>query len=352
VGDIRSVGLPILVVILAVLNVSTYVILRNQISTLNDEKNVLERWMNMLQIKYNELNNSFNVLHVNYFELLGQYENLSRNYMVLHSKYEDLNGRYITLQTDYRILQGSFNSLMQSYIGLQKDLEVEKALRIGNSLESYYDYLRQELGFKGVKHLWLNYTENYWQVEADFAAKLALHDLGLFQWPSMEKDYYDAVGEYSYDTARRKIDQTISLIGVGVYDTPTEKIRKTLAFVNQYICYEGDVNDIFLAPVETLGYKSGDCDDFSILVAAFFEAEGIDSAVGFFTNENGEYHAMVLVHLEDLTGYSYYYFSDLTNLGLEEGRWILIEPQRRIEDQGDKWIEQWILLAAAPLDSG
>lgn len=351
VGDIRLIGLLISVIVLSVSNVSTYLKLQSQISILNNEKNVLERQVDTLQIKYSELNSSFNVLYVRYFELLSQYENLSRDYMALYSKYEDLNERHVTLQADYRILKEGFNSLMQSYSSLQWDLELEKALRIGNSLESYYDYLRQELGFKGVKYRWLTYTENYWQIEADFAAKLALHDLGLFHWPSLEKDYYDVVGEYSYDTAKRKIDQVISLIGVSAYDTSTEKIRKTLLFVNRHIRYERDVNDIFLAPVETLGYKSGDCDDFSILVAALFEAEGVDSAVGFFTNENGEYHAMVLVHLEDLTGYSYRYFPDLTDLGLKEGRWIVIEPQRRIDDQGDGWIEQWILLAAAPLDS-
>ncbi len=347
----RLIGLSVLVVILVVLNVLTYVNLQNQITALNYEKNFLEKQVDTLQTNYNKLNSSFNILYARYFELLTQYENLSRNYVALYSKYEDLNGRYVTLQVNYQNLQSSFNSLTKSYNSLQRDFKVEKALKIGNSLESYYDYLRQELGFIGVKHWPSTYTESYWQMKADFAAKLALHDLGLPYWPDLEKSYYETVGEHSYDTAKRKIDQVVALIDVKTYDTPTEKIKKTLAFVNQYFHYENDVNDIFLAPVETLTYGSGDCDDFSILVAALFEAEGIDSAIGFFTNENGEYHAMVLVCLEELTGFPYHYFSDLTNLGLKEGKWIVIEPQRTIDYQGDGWIEQWALLAAAPLDS-
>jgi predicted transglutaminase-like cysteine proteinase/archaellum component FlaC len=346
----RLIGLSILVVILAVLNVLTYVNMQNQISVLNYEKNFLERKLDMLQISYNELNSSFNTLYARYFELLNQYENLSRDYITLYSRYEDLNGRYITLQVSYQNLQSNFNSLMKSYDSLQIELEVEKTLQIGNSLESYYDYLRQELGFEGVKHWSSTYTESYWQMEADFAAKLALHDLGFSYWPDLEKNYYEIVGEYSYDTAKRKIDQVIALIGIKTYDTPTEKIKKTLSFINQYIHYENDIDDIFLAPVETLAYRSGDCEDFSILVATLLEAEGIDSAIGFFTNGNGEYHAMVLVHLEELTGFSYHYFSDLTNLGLKEGKWIVIEPQRTIDQQGDEWIEQWTLLVAAPLN--
>jgi len=41
---------------------------------------------------------------------------------------------------------------------------------------------------------------------------------------------------------------------------------------------------------------------------------------------------MVLVHLEDLLGYHYWYYSDLTDKGLKEGRWIIIEPQMTIDN--------------------
>ena len=49
-------------------------------------------------------------------------------------------------------------------------------------------------------------------------------------------------------------------------------------------------------------------------------------------------------------GYSHWHYSDLTEMGLETGNWIIIEPQATIDNQGDNWIEQWSLLVAAPLD--
>ena len=63
--------------------------------------------------------------------------------------------------------------------------------------------------------------------------------------------------------------------------------------------YELEMDDSLRAPVETLNLKSGDCDDFSILVSALFEIAGIDSGIGFFQSD--EYaHAMVLIHSDNL----------------------------------------------------
>ena len=312
----------------------------------------LQRDFDSLQTLYSELNVSFHLLNGSYYELQNQYS-------VLQVQYDELNEKYLVLKTNHQVLvreherlQNSYDFLQQSYSSLQKDLEVMEALCIGNSLESYYDYLREELGATGSKWWWLNPDKSYWQTEVDFAANLAMHDLRWIYWPSIEKDYYEDVGEYSYDTARKKIDEILALIEIGTYDTPTDKIGKILGFINQYIHYETEINDVFLAPVETLGFRSGDCDDFSILAAALFEAVGIDSAIGFFVNENNEYHAMVLVHLEDLSVYGYWYYSDLTSLGLEEGRWIIIEPQTTIDYQdNEEWMSQWEILVAAPLDT-
>jgi hypothetical protein len=88
----------------------------------------------------------------------------------------------------------------------------------------------------------------------------------------------------------------------------------------------------------------------TILAATLFEAVGIDSAIGLFKNDYNQYHAMVLIHLEDLGSYGYWYYSDLVSYGLESGKWIEIEPQLPIQHQNDDWLEQWDIIAAAPLD--
>ena len=86
---------------------------------------------------------------------------------------------------------------------LTDDLYVDRCLMIGDSLVSYYDNVRESVGPTGSKY-WQG-SAQYWQNAANFAAKLGLHDLGRFYWPSVEDYYYYAVGKYSYDTASNKI---------------------------------------------------------------------------------------------------------------------------------------------------
>lgn len=163
-------------------------------------------------------------------------------------------------------------------------------------------------------------------------------------------DYEELTGESSYETAWNKLIAIVSYTDVSRYDSPEAVISKILSFLKENIHYEVEVNDVLLAPVETLGYKSGDCDDYAILAAALFEYYGIDTAIGFFVNDRDEYHAMILVHLEDLEDYSYWYIKDLTDLGLPEGRWIKIEPQTTLDNQGGDWIGEWDLLVADELE--
>ncbi len=239
--------------------------------------------------------------------------------------------------------------LEDNYDDLENELEVEQCLRIGNSLASYYDNLRQSKGFTGATY-WGQEPIQYWQDQVDFAADLGLHDLGRKSWAGLEQDYNSVVGEYSFKTASDKIDDVVDLISVSNSDSNTVKIRKILDFIVEYISYEYDLNDLFSAPVETLGFRSGDCDDFSILGAILFEAVGIDSAVGFFINNNEEAHAMVLVHLSSLSGYGYWYYDDLTDIGLAAGEWILLEPQVLLGEQDTDWMTQWYIVVAGALD--
>ena len=85
-------------------------------------------------------------------------------------------------------------------------------------------------------------------------------------------------------------------------------------------------------------------------MAAMLEAVDIDTGFGFFQSEDAA-HAMVLVHLDELEGYKYWYYEDLTDLNLEPGSWLIIEPQSRIEGQGtEDWFSQWDLYMACEVD--
>ncbi|MBO3800478.1 MAG: hypothetical protein FGF52_05450 [Candidatus Brockarchaeota archaeon] len=92
-------------------------------------------------------------------------------------------------------------------------------------------------------------------------SELAKHSLGRIYWPASEERFYELSGEHSYDTASRKMDEVFGLIGIEGTDAPVRKVEKILRFISDNIHYEKDYNDIFLAPLETLAFKSGDCDD-------------------------------------------------------------------------------------------
>jgi len=316
-----------------------------------------------LQSQYYEIRSSFIKLDRKFTILQDQYSGLGRDYNSLQSRYSGLKELYSGLQVNDSSLwelidhEGDYvgqresiitteillGLLRESYINLRRTYEVEATLRIGNNLESYYDLVRYENGL----------TVSHWgdiQREADFCAKLAMHDIGWNSWPSIEHKYYRLTKKHSYEMSRRKIEEVIDLIGLRAYHTPTYKIKTILEFVQQNVHYENELDNVYLSPIETLGFKSGDCDDFSILASALFEAVGIDSAIGIFTNSEGRYHCMVLVHLEDLEGYGYSSYSDLTSQSLEEGKWIVIEPQNTIDQQDSNSVGSYSLVAVAPLD--
>jgi hypothetical protein len=129
-----------------------------------------------------------------------------------------------------------------------------------------------------------------------------------------------------------------------------------MKFTNSLVHYEHKLIDHMWFPTETLTFRSGDCTSFSILESSLFEMVGIKSAVGFFRNSQGEGHAMILVHLDSLGGYRYYYYPDLTSYGLSTGQWIIIEPQyyslSQQQSKQDQWIPQWRLVAAAEVSYG
>jgi hypothetical protein len=232
--------------------------------------------------------------------------------------------------------QKSLDKKTQEYNSLIENFGNSSEINIGNLLATYYEYLRNNISTSR---------------SVDFAANLGMHDLAMISWSGTEEDnYYDAVGEYSCDTASDNIDKIIDLIGLPIDLSYVEKIRKILIFIDQYITYEADVDEVFHAPVETLTFKSGDCDDFAILAAALFEYVDIDAAIAFFSNDDGKYHAATLVHLDSLGSYGSWYYSNLTGRGLEAGKWIIIEPQITIGRQYDDWDPNWDLDEVAPLD--
>ena len=326
-----------------------YVQLQGRNSELDSLYEELEGRFARLEDRHSELEKQFDLLYEDHSSMQASHQNLTREYSNLWDRYRSfvelvgLQGDY-EREREYVMDKEAYIVLLREVsIRVQREHEVRTVLQIGNTLESFYDLVRHEkemIGYRWTDH----------QKDANFAVDLALHDLGYNCWPSIENAYYSSTGVRSHEIAKKKIDEVIDLIGLKGHHTPTAKIRLILQFIVQNIHFQHEVNDVYLAPTETLGFGSGDCEDFSILASALFEAVGIDSAFGIFKSVEGEYHSLVLVHLGDLADYEYWSHSDLTELGLDEGKWIVIEPQYTIDKQHADWIGELTLIAISPLD--
>lgn len=237
----------------------------------------------------------------------------------------------------------------------EKKQAIGAMLSPGNLLSSYYDNIRKQSGLNNIIAILIGLED--WG-EVDFAADLAKHSLGENIWPQYESRYYSQStqgggnGSYSYSDAKKILDNMVFLpytAGVSYTDSDSEKIKKILDFVDPYVYYQQGFNDVFRAPAETLGLKSGDCKSYSILVSAALADAGINSAVMFVNNiKGGDGHAMVLVQSNEDLPLSESY-SDLTQYGLTSGRWWVIEPQYPFEGQQQhpEWFAKWKIEVAA-----
>ncbi|MEM3615648.1 MAG: transglutaminase domain-containing protein, partial [Candidatus Methanomethylicia archaeon] len=212
-----------------------------------------------------------------YMQAQENYATFDTKYMDLYNKYMDLYSKYNYLYGKYNSLYNEYEDLYDKYDALKKDYDVEKTFSIGNSLAFYYDLVRSNYGPRS------GWTDKQC---LQFMVNLALHDLGYNVWPSLEGTFYTQTGKYSYEVAYKIINVALNFAEASKSKTPVENIKNILSFIHQYIHYEYDLGDTNSAPVETLAYKSGDCDDFGVLAAALFKSVGINVAIARFKNKD------------------------------------------------------------------
>ena len=274
-------------------------------------------------------------------------------YMSLEQEHNNLETNYNFLEFRYNLSSNSYNSLLEQYQKIQdeytdllKNLNKYDDLPIDHLMELIFSKIRNE----AQPHYspWMG-IRKYDSLSVEYAAYVCAHDLGRYHWPNLESNYYENTGIHLYEEAHSKIKTAADIINISKNYTAVENIKRILDFITSYITYQDDLNDEFLFPTETLTFRSGDCDDFSILAATLFEEVGIESAIGFFQNKSEDVlHAMVLVNLNDLGSYEYWSYANLTKYGLSEGKWIIIEPQLGISRQHDEnLLEKYKITAAS-----
>jgi len=256
-------------------------------------------------------------------------------------------------------LNSEIDALEKEKLNLEIEIEFLETIRIGTTLETYYDDVRANVVTLGGNPLgeeeWWKHP-NYYENSVWLATCMAAHDAGNLYWPSFETEYNETIGETSSDTAYYILSDFLTRCSVLRSFNIETKIDKILKFANSVIDYETRLLDHMWFPAETLTFGSGDCTSFSILIASLFEMVDIKSAIGFFLNDQGDAHAMVMINCEELPNYKTWGFDDLTSYGLSSGRWIIIEPQyislAEQEKYQDDWIPQWNLEVVSEVKYG
>jgi len=273
----------------------------------------------------------------------------------LQDDYDNLNSSHNSYEIRYNLSSNSYNNLLKQYdevhteyIEYLEDSSKYNKLPIDHFMELSFSDIRTQ----NQPHYspWMS-IETYDSLSVEYASYICAHDLGRYYWPDIEKNYYDKTGGPLYTAAYERIQTLVEIINISKNFSHVENVKRVLDFTISYITYQDDPNDEFLFPTETLTFRTGDCDDFSILTAAVFEEIGIQSAIGFFENKtDGLLHAMLLLNLDDLGKYEYYSYSNLTSFNLSEGQWIIIEPQLPISRQRDiDFLEKYELLVASEI---
>lgn len=331
---------------------------KEELASKNKEIEEKDKQMVLLELEIQNLSNTITVLQssVSKFQtdlnseetqrnkLQNDYQNLTEDYDNIQTQMAQVQSNFDDLESEKGLLTTQNEALIELYNELSKDYEFVQDVAIGHLLQQCYDDIREI-----YEDEWGGFWWNFIGDDEDvilFAARMAEHDLGSLVWTSVNDNYNSLrqpdMTEDMHKAALEKISLVLGYIGIEETDNASIKIEKVLDFVTEWVHYESDKNNEFLSPAETLTTRSGDCDDFAILVSALFELTGLEAGLVFLSSDDNGWHAMSLVHEDNLGGYGYYYFSDLTEYGLASGKWLLIEPQMTIENQNNEsWMSLW-----------
>ena len=249
-------------------------------------------------------------------------EALDQDYNDLLDNYQILTGDYDTLFDDYDALETSYNSVVniieQSILPVQYSFFAEAVRRY--YMDSYLE------GLSG-KSYWIGFTE--------FCRDIVLHDSEQYNSFTTVSDAFSDALKYGSDT--------MNLADYIMYNTyypwlpnwdgwflsgnDLTDIDTIIDWCISEINYEYDSDitsgqyyfnwDYIKFPVETAFRTMGDCEDQAILVSAYLESCGFETAIAISHDPAhptiGEfYHGHLLVHIEDTIGFNALYPS--TNL--------------------------------------
>ncbi|NHJ50012.1 MAG: hypothetical protein FK733_19625 [Asgard group archaeon] len=298
--------------------------------------NSLEESFADLQANYTLLENNYTLLCGENDELTDQYQAICDSYAELLDDYNALDDAYNQLEASHNLLISDYDDLMDLYTQLQatysqliSDYAALNSLYLStqNKLNAIFEYIRR-LPFIEKVSLYYQLCRMMYYVynsSLEMCRGMILHAsqqanyftnvdnfLGTSIWDgqtSMECAWDATTNVYAgwllfWSGSNNQYDihnWIVSTSGLEyLYDTDTSYGRD----------YGGDYP---LGPIETLKYKGGDCEDFSILCGTMMENNGIDVGIVVIHDDEfypgGLHHAWLWVYID----YSYWFANSIDN---------------------------------------
>ena len=299
--------------------------------------------------EYSDLSGNYDDLYIDYLELLSDFNTLNNTYFIL-------TGEYIELEIDFNTLNDTYNNLEEVFYNLTIDYNdlnnIYNILRITyDALELAYDYItdtirqsilpvQYSIFAEAVRRYYMPLyltddltTKEWYMGYAEFSRDMVLHDSGQYNAFSEVSDAFSDALIFGNDTIYlayyimtyifwSQINSIHWLPNWDGWDLTGDELTDINTIVSwniDEIDYEYDL-DIILGqedptwdypkfPVETAFRTFGDCEDQSILTAAYLESAGFETVIGLIHDPNHPtlgtlYHAVPLVHIEDTSAYN------------------------------------------------
>lgn len=334
------------IIIASGLGVSTAIFGVVNMNSVNSYNTLMDNYQNLTE-DYNELNKTYYILADNYTKLQGDYNNLDVDHTNLIINYNELQENYTDLQSQYDALLNDYQNLLEQY-EILSDAYDDLSNKY-NALKTYISNLilpAQYLVFaEAVRRYYIDIylndsltTKEWYMGYAEFCRDIALHD----------SEQYNAFSEVSnaFSDALTFGNDTMNLThyimcypfypwlpywGADLTFDELWGIDTVVDWCIDEIDYEYD-SDITLFqedptwdypkfPVETAFRTMGDCEDQAILVSAYLESCGFETAITIFHDPSHPtygafYHGVSLIHIEDISAFeSLYPGCSLWNLG-------------------------------------
>ncbi len=267
-------------------------------------------------------------------------------FIVKNKQLNDLQETNDVLVDDHSALNETHEALVaafQALLGTNEDLEIEiegimafvKALPIVDKMTYYYHLCR---------YVCFDHTSD--QTTADSGAEMILHGSSQYNAFSevdtvlTEYDFWEFGGsmndawaavENVFCVSQDDIDPAWLDCWDGTNDEADifQWVRNNIDYTLDSVTLYNRVVpfDLFLSPLEMLKYKRGDCDDFSILLAAMMENNGFDTNFGIVHDYDhpdyqpgGFHHAFIWVQIDPLD----YPTADLWTFGGDYD-WLIVD---------------------------